>query len=86
MAVFPDKHCRAWGGFRQTGELEAVCRGLRGEADWINSSLRLSCSLRGHQGNMEGKENGEALSHSHRTAECLNIRLLYEYRTHLLHN
>lgn len=58
MAVFPDKHCRAWGGFRQTGELEAVCRGLRGEADWINSSLRLSCSLRGHQGNMEGKWRG----------------------------
>lgn len=46
MAVFPDKHCRAWGGFRQTGELEAVCRGLRGEADWINSSLRLLLSKR----------------------------------------
>lgn len=32
-----------------------------GESDWINSSLRTSCSLRGHQGNMEWKGKMERL-------------------------
>lgn len=40
---------RFWG---QTGDLAAVCPGLGGETDWINSSLRASRSLRGHRGNV----------------------------------
>lgn len=61
MASFLDKHSGAWGGFGQTGELAAVCRGPPREADWINSSLRTSCSLRGHQGNMGWKGKIERL-------------------------
>lgn len=61
MAVFLDKNSGAWGGF---GADRRACSSLRrppGEADWINSSLRTSCSLRGHQGNMGWKGKMERL-------------------------
>lgn len=59
-AVFPDKHSGAWGGF---GADRSACSSLRrppGEVDWINSSLRGFCSLRGHKGNVgwRGKTEG----------------------------
>lgn len=50
-AVFPDKLSGAWGGF---GADRRSCSSLPrppGGADWINSSLRASRSLRGHRGN-----------------------------------
>lgn len=76
-AVFPDKHSTAWGGF---GADRRACSSLRrppGEVDWINSSLKGFCSLRGHKGNVgTERENGGALSGSHRTAACLYTRLL----------
>lgn len=60
-AVFPDKHSGAWGGF---GADRRACSSLSrppGEADWINSSLSGSCSLRGHKGNVGWKEKMGAL-------------------------
>ncbi len=61
MAVVPDRHSGAWGGF---GADRRACSSLPrppGEADWINSSLRTSCSLRGHQGKVGWKEKMERL-------------------------
>lgn len=79
MAVFLDKHSGAWGGFWADRRACSSLQRPRGEAGWINSSLRTSCSLRGHQGNMGWKgENGEALSRSHRIAACLYTRLLHK--------
>lgn len=76
-AVFLDKHSGAWGGFGADRRACSSLSGPPGEADWINSSLRGSCSLRGHKGNVGWRErNGGALSRSHRTAACLYTRLL----------
>lgn len=61
MAVFLDKRSGAWGGFGADRRARSSLRRPPGEADWINSSLRTSCSLRGHQGNMGWKGKMERL-------------------------
>lgn len=59
-AVFLDKHSRAWGGFGADRSASSSLPRPPGEANWINSSLRGSCSLRGHKGNVgwRGKMEG----------------------------
>lgn len=82
-AVFPDKLSGAWGGFGADRRSWSSLPRPPGGADWINSSLRASRSLRGHRGNAGwgGKMEG-ALTGSHRTAACLYTLLrLHKYCT-----
>lgn len=82
-AVFPDKLNGAWGGFGADRRSWSSLPRPPGGADWINSSLRASRSLRGHRGNAGwgGKMEG-ALTGSHRTAACLYTPLrLHKYCT-----
>lgn len=51
-AVFLDKHSRAWGGLGADGRACSSLSRPPGDANWINSSFRGSCSLRGHRGNV----------------------------------
>lgn len=61
MAVLPDRHSGARGGFWADRRAGSSLRRPPGEAGWINSSLRTSCSLRGHQGNVGRREKMERL-------------------------
>lgn len=82
-AVFPDKLSGAWGGFGADRRSWSSLPRPPGGAAWINSSLRASCSLRGHRGNVGWGEKMEgAAIGSHRTAACLYTLLrLHKYCT-----